>query len=147
MKHLPLLFLLVCFYNTLYAQEQMQQKQVVMFASDSLLNAVFGELEIEYERVEGKENIYKLALNGHTVLAGIDNGNLALYTIYSDQPSLNRINDFNAQYRWSRVYLDDDGDLVIADELDFEGGIGIGNIYAFINTYGKLVDALVEHMK
>ena len=47
-------------------------------------------------------------------------------------------NDWNAEHRLSRAYIDEDGDYVLESDLLMDGGVPVENIkrfaYIFINT-------------
>lgn len=116
-----------------------------MFATDSLMEEIFKEVEVEYEQLD--KHIYRIILKGRNVLVNIDGNRLNLYAPFTNKPTLNRINDFNEKYRWVRVYLDDNRELMMADELDFGKGISVKRINIFLNTFGELIDALIEHIK
>lgn len=127
-----------------FAQE-LEEKSVAPYCTATLMEYILKEKEIEYKEVE--INAYSMKLNGYDVMMGIDEGDLILRAYFTvKKPSFNRLNDFNTKYRWGRVYVDGDGDLVYAAELSFTGGIGIEGIYTFINTYATLLDKLSEHM-
>lgn len=125
--------------------QQVQEKSVYTYANSTMVEKVLDAKEIEYESISF--NNYKMKLNGFNVYISIDDDNLILKTYFSSKPSLNRINDFNMQYRWTRVYLDSDRDLTVAQELSFTGGITLENVNAFLNTYGAILDELVKQMQ
>ena len=125
--------------------QQVQEKTVYTYANSTMVEKILDAKEIEYESISF--NNYEMKLNGFNVFISVDDGDLILKTYFSDKPSLNRINDFNMQYRWTRVYLDSDGDLSVAQELSFTGGITLENVNAFLNTYGMILDELVKQMQ
>ncbi len=149
MKGTLSLFLFVFFSffaSSAYAQ-QLQEKEVYTFANSTLLEKIFEAKEITFKNPE--HNKYSFQLKTYNVIALIDDGDLILRTYFKGKPSFTyaKINDFNAQYRWTRMYLDKDGDLVLAQEISFTGGIHIDNLYAAINTYGALLVAVGKHFE
>ena len=138
-------FLVLTLMSTQIFGQQVQTKEVYTFASSTMVEKILDAKSIEYSTIEF--NVYKMKLNGYNVIVRIDDGDLILKTYFKNKPSLNRINDFNYQYRWARVYLDEDGELTVAQELSFTGGITIGCINAFINTYGEILDEISKQMK
>lgn len=144
MKQLLFIILALAFVLPVFGQD-LEEKEVAPYCTATLMEDILKDKEIEYEEVE--INTYSMKLNGYDVMMGIDEGDLLLRAYFTvDKPSFNRLNDFNTKYRWGRVYVDGDGDLVYAAELSFTGGIGLEGIYTFINTYAALLDKLSEHM-
>jgi hypothetical protein len=134
----------VCFSLRIYGQ-QVQKKEVYTFASPIMLEKICKSKSIKFSILEF--NKYKLELNGYFVIATIEDGDLMFSTYFKDSPSLNRINDFNRRFRWVRLSLDTEGDLVVEQELSFSGGISVGCIHVFINTYGILLDKVSSEMQ
>jgi hypothetical protein len=144
-KTVLLVMISFCFVLNGYSQ-QIEEKSVATYCSSTLMEKILDDKGITYESLS--VNRYNIQLNGYNVLMNIDDGDLFLHTYFTiTNPSLNRMNDFNAQYRWGRAYIDSDGDLVYASELSFTGGIGVLGIHTFLNTYGQILDILQSHMK
>ncbi|MFW8566909.1 YbjN domain-containing protein [Orrella sp. 11846] len=51
-----------------------------------------------------------------------------------DKVSSRKLNEWNANRRYSRTYTDDDGDPVIELDLDLEGGVSQARILDFLKT-------------
>jgi len=145
MKTKLMIILVLTLMSTKIFAQQVQTKEVYTFASSTMLEKILNSKSIQYSNIEF--NSYKVQLNGYNVMVTIEDGDLMLKTYFKIKPSLNRINDFNSQYRWARVYLDSDGDLTVAQELSFTGGISIDSIHTFINTYGKILDEISKQMQ
>lgn len=145
MKTKIMTILVLTLMSTQIFGQQVQTKEVNTLANSTMLEKILDSKSIQYSNLEF--NRYKMQLNGYNVLVTIDDGDLILKTYFKAKPSLNRINDFNSQYRWARVYLDTDGELTVAQELSFTGGITIGCINTFINTYGKILEEISKQMQ
>ena len=145
MKSTLMTILVLTLLSTQTFGQQVQTKEVYTFASATMLEKILNGKSIEYSNIEF--NKYKMKLNGYNVRITIDDGDLIFKTYFRGKPSLNRVNDFNSQYRWARIYLDGDGDLTVAQELSFTGGVSIGCINAFINTYGKILEEISKQMQ
>lgn len=143
MKNKITLILFITISSISFSQ-QIQEKEVYTYANATMVENLLDAKEIEYTSI--KFNTYKATLNGYTTFFKVADENLYLTAIFSDEPSLNRVNDFNAKYRWCRVYLDSDGDLTIEAELSFAGGVSIGNINTFVNTFGEALKILARDM-
>lgn len=143
-KTILLVMISFCFVLNGYSQ-QIEEKSVATYCSSTLMEKILDDKDVTYESIS--VNRYKIQLNGYNVIMSIEDGDLFLHTYFIiTNPSLNRMNDFNAQYRWGRAYIDSDGDLVYASELSFTGGIGVLGIHSFLNTYGQILDVLSSHM-
>lgn len=124
-------------------QAQMETAEVYKYCNSTVVEDILDEKDIDYEEV--KKDLYKVQLKGYSVSLLIDDGDIILRTYFSDiKPSLRDINDFNASYRWGRVYYDDDMDITYGAELSFTGGIAEQGIHIFLNTYGAILETLVE---
>lgn len=140
-----LLFSILLFLSFSSLRAQTETIEAVMYLNSTVVEDILNEKEIEYEAV--KHNLYRLTLKGYKVSLLIDEGDMILRTYFSEmEPSLNRVNDFNASFRWGRVYFDKDGDLTYAAELSFTGGIAEKGIHIFINTYGSLLETVIEKL-
>lgn len=146
--------LFICAAPTLSAQEssssggsnggsQAVMAEVHKYCTGALVEDILDEKEIWYE--EMKKDLYKIKLKGYNVSLLVDEGDIILRSYFSDlNPSLRTLNDFNAQYRWGRAYFDSDDDLTYAAELSFTGGIAEQGIHVFINTYGAILEKLID---
>lgn len=58
--------------------------------------------------------------------------------------SLKSVNDWNQEYRWSRVYLDDKRQAVLEMDMNAEGGIGRENVKILTNTFMSIAEDFAE---
>ncbi len=144
MNKYSILTLIILFSQIGLIAQQVQTKEVYTYANSTLIEDIMTAKDIEFEALQ--YNQYKIKLGRYNVSVSVDEGDLLLRAYFSGEPTLNRINDFNTQYRWARVYLDKDGDLTIASELSFTGGITKDGIHTFINTFKALLETLSEFM-
>lgn len=61
------------------------------------------------------------------------------YVIVGGGASIEDMNDWNAQYRFSRAYLDGDGDPVIEMDINLEYGVTYENFEATLRVWNSLV--------
>lgn len=108
------------------------------------MEALLKAWSYRYERVEEKGEVYfRLQLAGlKAVLYLLDcqKGrceSLQLYAGFTmdDPPSLERVNEWNQKRRFSRAYLDEDGDPVLEADLDLAGGVADEAIRAFLDLF------------
>ena len=71
---------------------------------------------------------------------------LAYAGFKSDDTSFAKVNQWNADKRFSRAYLDDDDDPVIELDLDLEGGIARERLIDFITTVRLSVAGFRNHI-
>mgnify|MGYP005609176595 FL=1 len=97
-----------------------------------------------YERVEGGGRLYfHLPLAGLRAVLFLQDcregscESLLLYAGFStdNPPSLERVNEWNREKRFSRAYLDEEGDPVLEADLDLAGGVADGAIRAFLDLF------------
>jgi hypothetical protein len=55
---------------------------------------------------------------------------------------LNYVNRWNREHRFGRLYLDQDGDVVVEAELDLEPGVRQEALRAWVRNYGVLINLL-----
>ena len=75
-------------------------------------------------------------INGHNVVVfvGPNNESIQFYCYWRDEVTRSKINDWNRTTRFSRAYLDGDGDPVLELDLDIVGGVTEARIQDFIKT-------------
>jgi hypothetical protein len=80
-----------------------------------------------------------LTMGGVRVLAllGSYGGEFLLLIAGFSEVSLTaeQVNDWNREYRFSKVYLDAEGDPVIEAELDLAGGVTLARVEDFLQTF------------
>ncbi len=82
-----------------------------------------------------KANRYRFQLDGYTVVLFNEGENMQLYAGFKNKASLQQINEWNKTKRFSRAYVDDEGDAVIEADLDFAGGVTKETVEEFIKTF------------
>lgn len=90
-----------------------------------------------YEVVQPRENVLQFAIEGHPAVIFNNKTNIQFYSYFKKQKKtdLKKVNEWNATKRFSRVYLDQDGDVVIEWDVDLEGGTTTGALKESIRTY------------
>jgi hypothetical protein len=101
-----------------------------------------------YEVNQPKEHVLQFAIEGHTAMIINKKTNIQFYSFFKKKKSmdLKRVNEWNATKRFSRVYLDQDGDAVIEWDVDLEGGTTSGALKESIRTYRLAVMAFVRFL-
>ena len=144
MKKTILTFFLMTSLTIFAFGQQVQVKTVYIYADSTLVENLLDAAEIEYEKI-GLES-YNLKLNGFTVRLTIDEELLVLRSSFIVDLPLERVNDFNMRYLWVRDYMDENRNLTVAQELNFDGGLTVENISSIIDTYGLLLEYLIDYL-
>ncbi len=73
--------------------------------------------------------------------------NMQLYAGWRDTAvSLTRINEWNRDKRFSKAYVDKDGDPCIESDIDLTGGLTEENVHEWIRTYRRSLTSFQEHI-
>jgi hypothetical protein len=100
-----------------------------------------------YEVEQPKEDVLQFAIEGHSAVIVNNKTNIQLYSYFKKKKiDLKKINEWNATKRYSRVYIDRDGDAVIDWDIDLEGGTTAGALKESIRTYRLGVMAFVRFL-
>jgi putative sensory transduction regulator len=125
----------------------MAAQEVVSEVSTEQLRKLLESMGYEVE--QPKEDMLQFAIEGHTALIVNKKTNLQFYSYFKKQKKkmdLKKVNEWNATKRFSRAYLDQDGDAVIEWDVDLEGGTTAGALKESIRTYRVGVMAFVRFL-
>jgi hypothetical protein len=61
--------------------------------------------------------------------------------------TLTTINEWNRDQRWSKAYLDSEGDWTLEADFDVQPGVTEAAIEAFIKLWVSTIDRFVEHIE
>ncbi|MBP7161777.1 YbjN domain-containing protein [Myxococcota bacterium] len=96
-----------------------------------------------------KETVIRVKMDQVGVLFFVSDSkeNIQAYAGFeSDNTTCAKVNQWNAEKRFSRAYLDDDDDPVIELDLDLEGGITQERLIDFITTVRHSVAGFRKHI-
>lgn len=57
------------------------------------------------------------------------------------------MNKWNEKHRFSRAYIDQDGDAAIEYDVDMEGGVTLENIRVAVNTFRDVATMFARHLQ
>ena len=125
---------------------RMAAQEVVSEVSTEQLRKMLESMGYEVE--QPKEDMLQFAVEGHTALLVNKKTNIQFYSFFKKQKKmdLKKVNEWNATKRFSRAYLDKDGDAVIEWDVDLEGGTTAGALKESIRTYRHGVMAFVRFL-
>ncbi|GLV47340.1 hypothetical protein TJA_05120 [Thermus sp. LT1-2-5] len=127
---------------------------VVQGLTERELEAVLKEADIPYERRGQGE--YRLEMAGlEKVWLYLDFcqeercGVLSLSAGFSldEAPSLDLVNAWNREHRFSRAYLNEEGDVWVESDLDLTGGVSLGAVIAFLRLFAEeILPDFMDHI-
>ena len=85
-------------------------------------------------------------LDGYKTFITFYKGNKSLqfFTTFNSDVPLEKHNEFNKKYRWSRSYCPNPGTACLELDLDFEGGITKERLIDFLGTCRRLFSTWCE---
>lgn len=97
------------------------------------MEALVRGMGFDCERLD--EKTLKFELDGYKVVLFNYEKNCQLYAGFRSDCSLRKINEWNRTKRFSRAYIDDEGDPCVEADLDFDGGVSRDAVKEFIRTF------------
>jgi hypothetical protein len=104
------------------------------------LRSLLSEMGYEPRSLEGQDNAWAVQMADRPVLirVGSEGKNLLLWS-YVQGGSLDKVNQWNKEKRFSRAYLDGDGDANVEWDIDLEGGVTTDAVREGIRTFQSVV--------
>lgn len=120
------------------------QGEIIKELSVTNTERILEAMKVEYTEVSA--GTYRFNLGGYKTLLFNKGKNLQFYASFKRKTTLGRINDWNASKRYTRAYLDKDGDPVLEADLDLEGGVSYGAVAEFFKTWVTSVKLFTQHI-
>ena len=137
--------LILFFSNRPVLAQEYSEEKVVKHASSRLIEGLLEALDLTYDEIN--DGAYSFKMNGYKVILVNKGEDIQIFAIFSGKKiTLTRINEWNKTKRFSRAYLDDDGDAVLDADLDFEGGVTGETLLRFLKIFSDSVEAFSEHL-
>ncbi|NDD30927.1 MAG: YbjN domain-containing protein [Proteobacteria bacterium] len=106
---------------------------VVSKLSLEQLQSVLRSEGYTFSLTERKNVLWKI--DGVSVLLYVGKTSVSCWVSYSDlKPSLEKINAWNREMRFSTAFLDADGDPCLELDLDLEGGVTVARVKDYLKT-------------
>jgi hypothetical protein len=84
---------------------------------------------------KGQNVVWKIDGRSCLLLIAEDNESIQFYVGITDsKANLSRVNEWNKNKKYSRSYIDNDGDPVLELDLDLAGGVTVDRFYDFVLT-------------
>lgn len=116
-------------------------------ATDSFLEAMIATIDPDHREIE--PGVYRFTVKGgYQIVLFNKTDDIQLYAVLTErgEVSLSTINAWNHGRRFSRAYLDEDGDPVLEADLDFEGGVTEESVARFIALYVQSLQNFDDHL-
>jgi hypothetical protein len=146
-RFLPVL-LAFCLLPPARLQAQALLTEVSPKEMTKLLGSMGFEVK-EQKALESDQHALKFELSGYTVVMFLANGNTdaQLYVGFSDeQVTPQQMNEWNKAHRFSRAYVDGDGNPILETDIDFTGGVSEDNIKAWVRLFRDLLTSYVDYL-
>lgn len=115
------------------APARAQSQDVTEKLSNDEMEKVVRGMGFDLEKID--EKTFKFELEGYKVVLFNYESNCQLYAGFTTNCSIKKVNEWNQKKRFSRAYIDDEGDPCIEADLDFEGGVSRDAIKEFVRTF------------
>ena len=106
---------------------------------------VLGYRDVE---IDADDDVLVGDMQGYRVLflvGSMDEGVILAKLALTDHGlTLEDMNAWNREYMYSRVYLDEDNDVILEAELDMVGGVTIDRVVDFVKTFDQSVALFAE---
>jgi hypothetical protein len=115
-----------------------KENQVLYSASRDYLVGYLRSLGYAPSNV--KEKTISVKLQGYPAFISVNPNDLQIYSWFTGPADPSLINRFNANYRFASAYWNEANDICVQSDLDLEGGVTLGAIGAWVQTFGALLD-------
>lgn len=126
-------------------------EEIVERLTEEDVEALLKRLGFDFEGIEPET--YKFEMDGFVVVLFSSETNLRLYAGFTQEKGLGTIyelprlvNEWNRTKRFSRAFIDTEGDPCVESDLDLEGGVTYGAIDEFFRTFAIIVPAFAEFL-
>lgn len=132
--------MLVCPSMLLRAEESepakpLESKEMITSITADRMLAILKEEGYSASADDDGDIVWKLEGFKGWILIAEGGESIQFHSAFSDgNATLKKVNDWNRTKRYSRTYLDDEGDPHLELDLDMVGGVGRGRIVDFLST-------------
>jgi hypothetical protein len=120
------------------------QGEIIRELDAPSVEQILAAMKMDYTQI--KPGIYSFSLGGYKTLLFNKGKNIQFYASFKKRVPLTRINEWNAGKRYTRAYLDKDGDPVLEADLDLEGGVSPRALLEFIKMWVTSVQLFTQHI-
>ncbi|MFH1843773.1 MAG: YbjN domain-containing protein [bacterium] len=142
------LFCAVCLTAVLSADTVQADTEIyTTITGDQLKEIVASEGYTDITVDEDDDLIFKMEGTNVLLLTSSDKESIQFYVAWAGtDANMRGVNDWNKTKKYSRAYIDDDGDPVLELDLDLEGGVTRERIVSFITTFRVSLNAFRDEV-
>ncbi|NET57023.1 MAG: YbjN domain-containing protein [Symploca sp. SIO2E6] len=123
--------------------QNVSEEKIVTFGSSKLLEETLESLELGYQKLDN--GVYSFPIGQYKAIVFHSEKDIQLYIEFTGiRVTLNEINEWNKNKRFSRAYINEEGNPVLAADLDLEAGVYPPRFRRFIIIIIFLVKEFVE---
>jgi hypothetical protein len=93
-----------------------------------------------YSPENAEEKSIGINLQGYKCFILVNGGDIHAYAWFKGPADAELVNKFNSEYRFASAFYDEEGDICVQSDLDFEGGTTLGAFRQFIKTFASLLE-------
>jgi len=93
-----------------------------------------------YSPENSEEKSIGINLQGYKCFILVNAGDIHVYAWFQGPADPELVNKFNSEYRFASAFYDEEGDICVQSDLDFEGGTTLGALKQFIKTFASLLE-------
>lgn len=114
------------------------------------VEALFHEIGLIGTQVDDDDDVWIMmyAMPVLALVGSYEGRSIMMYFVASvEDVDVAWVNDWNAQQRWSRAYLDHDGDPVLESDLSLHGGVTRENVRIFLEGYYQSLGLFLQRLR
>jgi len=69
---------------------------------------------------------------------------IQMVALFDYNTTLEKVNEWNKNYKYAKIYLDEDNDMVLELDLDLTGGVTIARVKDFLLTFKVVLTAFYD---
>jgi len=119
-----------------WGQSNAAQPEILRSLPPARLRSLLQGMGFEFtEESKDTTSVFNFQLEGYKVILFDQTTDLQLYSGFSDTVDAAKVNKWNQKYRFSRAYVNDNGNPSIESDLDLQGGVTKEHVEAFIRQF------------
>lgn len=127
-----------------------QASEIIKTLNGSQVQAILGDLGFTGSEIDADDDVI-VNMHGYRllVIVGSDKGRslMTRFAVSGTDATLQSMNEWNRTKRYSRAYLDDDGDPVLESDLDLDGGVTRARVEDFFRTFSSALSLFLRHIE
>ena len=121
------------------------EEEVIKIISAEQIRSLLTGMGLEFRQID--DRTFRFELDGFKVFLFHTESDCQLYSGFKDDCDAPKINSWNRTKRFSRAYLDGEGDPCLEADLDFEGGVTRESFREFVKTFRISVRSFAKYVR